>query len=541
MENSGAELHGQAVQTIVALDLDGRKLPFTIASGADFYAAPRLSPDGRQLCWIAWDYPSMPWEGTELHVGELDAAGRVSAARKIAGGPAETIDSGLTPVLRELLKYSSESIVAPKWAPDGTLYFVSDRLMAQGDRWWNIHRFRDGTVEPVTRRAAEFAAPPWRLGGSSYGFLTSSELLCSYIEGGRWKLARIAADTGQLVEIDTAFTDIGHLHVGNGFAAFVGASFTRPSAIVRYDPASGDLTELRRSDAGLSDETKACFAAPEPLEFATGTDRSERAYAFYYAPRNPAVQGPQDAKPPLLIFIHGGPTAAASASVSLSIQFFTSRGFAVVDVNYRGSTGFGRAFRQRMYGYWGLVDVEDCERAARTLIARGDVDPYRIASRGGSSGGYTTLALATFTDLLTCAASYYGISDLEMIARETDKLEARYAELLVGPYPLAQKEFKARSPLYHASRINCPLIIFQGLDDPVVPPKQAQVLIDDLLARKLPVAYEFYAGESHGFRIRKNIVRSLEEELYFYGVMMGFSPVGRLTAPEIHNWPAPGL
>jgi dipeptidyl aminopeptidase/acylaminoacyl peptidase len=540
MEDSGAERHGQPVQTIVALDLEGRKLPLTIAEGADLYASPRLSPDGRQLCWISWDYPSMPWDGTELHVADLDVSGRPVAVRKIAGAPAGTIASTLNPVLQEALRFSGESIVDPKWAPDGTLYFVSDRLAAAGDCWWNIHRFVDGAVEPVTRKAAEFAAPPWRLGGSSYGFLSRNELLCTYTEGGRWKLVRVAVSTGRIVEVETPFTDIAHLHVGNGCAVFVGGSFTRPPAIVRYDLATGACEELRSSNPGLSPEALACFAEPEAIEFVTGPERRERAYAFYHAPSNPAARGPDGAKPPLLIFIHGGPTAAASDSVSLSIRYFTSRGFAVVDVNYRGSTGFGRAFRQRIYGSWGVVDVEDCVAAARTLIERGDVDRYRIASRGGSSGGYTTLALATFTDLLASAASYYGISDLEMIARETDKLEARYAELLVGPYPLAQKEFKARSPLYHAERIGCPLILFQGLDDPVVPPKQAQVLIDDLMARKLPVAYEFYPGESHGFRIKANIVRSLEEELAFYGEMMGFSPAGRLARPVIHNWPAGG-
>ncbi|MCL4798254.1 MAG: prolyl oligopeptidase family serine peptidase [Burkholderiales bacterium] len=540
MEDSGAERHGQPVQTIVALDLEGRKLPLTIAEGTDFYASPRLSPDGRRLCWISWDYPSMPWDGTALYVAELDAAGRPAVVRQIAGAPADGIDPALNPVLQEALRFSGESIVDPKWAPDGTLFFVSDRFAANGDRWWNIHRLAGDVIEPVTRKAAEFAAPPWRLGGSSYGFVSRNELLCCYTEGGRWTLARVAVDTGRIIEIDTPFSEIAHLHVGNGFAAFVGASFTRPPAIVRYDLATRTCEELRSANPNLSPEALACFAAPEAIAFATGRERAERAYAFYYAPNNPAARGPEGAKPPLLIFVHGGPTAAAGASVSLSIQFFTSRGFAVVDVNYRGSTGFGRAFRQRMYGSWGIVDVEDCVQAAKTLIERGDVDRYRVASRGGSSGGYTTLALATFTDLLTSAASYYGISDLEMIARETDKLEARYAELLVGPYPLAQKEFKARSPLHHASRIGCPLALFQGLDDPVVPPKQAQVLIDDLMARKLPVAYEFYPGESHGFRIKANIVRSLEEELAFYGEIMGFFPAGRLARPVIHNWPPAG-
>jgi len=535
-EDANAELHGQPVQTLVAIDLDGRRLPVTIASGADFYAAPRLSPDGQQLCWIEWNYPSMPWEGTTLHLAELDRDGRVHTVRKIAGDPVQTSDEKLNPLLREALAYSSESILDPKWSPDGTLYFVSDRFAAQGDRWWNIHRFVDGEVRPVTRKAAEFAAPPWRLGGSSYGFLSENELLCAYTEAGQWQLARINIETGELTAVDTPFTEISHLHVGQGFAAFVGASFTQPPAIVRYDFVTGTFDTLRDAYSNLSHEVLACFAEPEPIKFETGSDGRETAHAFYYAPFNPAVRvGSGKTKPPLLIFIHGGPTASAGASLSLTVQFFTSRGFAVVDVNYRGSTGFGRAFRQRMYGQWGIVDVEDCVAAARTLVKRGVVDRKRIASRGGSSGGYTTLALATFTDLLATAASYYGISNLEMIARDTDKLEARYAELLVGPYPQAIKTFKKRSPVNHADKIRCPLIIFQGNDDPVVPPQQAHVLIDALNDHKLPVAYEFYPGESHGFRIRDNIIHSTEEELSFYGVIMGFKPAGQLKQPKIYN------
>jgi dipeptidyl aminopeptidase/acylaminoacyl peptidase len=417
------------------------------------------------------------------------------------------------------------------------LYFVSDRYFDQDNHWWNIHRVVDGEITPVTRRAAEFAAPPWRLGGSSYGFLSKDELLCTYTQDGRWMLARVQIGTGELTVVVTPYTEIGHLHVGPGYAAFVGASFTQPPAIVRYDFATHTFENLRDAYSSFSPEAIACFADPEPILFKVGPDRSETAHAFYYAPRNPEFRALADEKPPLLIFIHGGPTAAASASLSLTVQYFTSRGFAVVDVNYRGSTGFGRAFRQRMYGNWGIVDVEDCMAAANMLVARGVVDPGRIASRGGSSGGYTTLALATFTNLLATAASYYGISNLEMIAKDTDKLEAHYAELLVGPYPDAKEEFQKRSPLHHADRIICPLIIFQGQDDPVVPPEQARILIDNLLKRKLPVAYEFYPDESHGFRIRDNIIRSLEEELAFYGVIMGFIPAGRLRAPEIHNLP----
>lgn len=531
LEDSDAPLHGQPSQRIAALDLTGAAPPIIVAEGADFYAAPRLSPDGARLCFLRWNYPSMPWDGTELCVVDLDADGRPGRARKIAGAPAAHVDPALNPVLQDAMRFGDEAIMTPKWAPDGSLIFVSDRTEIDGERWLNLHRWAGAEVSAITAMAAEFAAPPWSLGGSTFGVLPDGGILCAFSQGGTWRLARVGPDGAARV-IDTPFTHIEHLHVGDGFAAFVGASFADPPAVIRHDLASGAFTALRASDAGMTDAARACFAAPEAISFG---DAEARAHGFFHAPFNPAATGPAGEKPPLLIFIHGGPTAAASAALSLKIRYFTSRGFGVVDVNYRGSTGFGRRFHQRMYGAWGEADLADCERAAAFLIDRGDADPARVASRGGSSGGYTTLALATFSDLLCCAASYYGISDLEMIATHTDKLEARYAELLIGPYPGDKARFKARSPLFHADDIACPLILFQGRDDPVVPPGQAQVLIDALMARELPVAWEFYEGESHGFRIKANIVGSLEEELSFYGAIMGFVPAGDPRKPDIRN------
>lgn len=535
-EESDALLHGQAQQTLVAVDLDGGKLPVTLAEGADFYACPRLSPDGRQLAWIEWDYPSMPWEGTRLCVADLRPDGTARNARKLAGDPAEHIAPSLNPVLQEALRVSGESLTEPRWAPDGTLYCVTDRLEVDGERWWNLHRVTDEGLTPVTKEAAEFTAPLWRLGASSWDVLSDTEALCAVTRQGTWSLARVDLSTGALTPLDLPWTQIGHVHTGEGFAVFTAGSFTEPTALIRLDLATMRHEVIRASGEPTA-EAKACFAAPERIEVPTG-DGSETTHAFYHPPLNPGFTAPEGDRPPLLIVIHGGPTAAVSASVKLDIRYFTSRGFGVVDVNYRGSTGFGRAYRQRMYGGWGVVDIEDCVAVARHLADADKVDPYRIASRGGSSGGYTTLALAAFTDLLSAAASYYGISNLEMIATDTDKLEARYAELLLGPWPRAQKLFKARSPLFHAGDIDCPLILFQGLDDPVVPPPQARVLIDALMEKKLPVAANFYEGESHGFRMKANIIRSLEQELSFYGTMMGFTPAGRLDTPEIHNWPS---
>lgn len=538
-EQSDVTLNGQDKQSLVAIDLSGHKLPRTLVDGGDFYACPRLSPDGRKLCWITWDYPSMPWEGTRLYMADIDSDGGLGNITRVAGDPVpeDMIDVTLNPVLQDALRYSSESILDPKWAPDGTLYFASDRVEVSGERYWNICRYRNNKVEVVTRIKGECAKPMWRLGTSGYGFSARSEMLLSYSVEGESTLARVNLETGAVHNLDLPYSDISHLQIGNGFAAFVGGRPDAPAALVRLDLKSMAATEIRSSSDGLADAIKAVISVPEKISAPIGTDTDVETHAFFYPPNNPHYVAPATDRPPLLIFVHGGPTAATGSNLSLQIQYFTSRGFAVVDVNYRGSTGFGRAYRQRMYGHWGVVDTEDCVAVANHLIGQDLVDRYRIASRGGSSGGYTTLALATFTDLLTAAASFYGISNLEMIATDTDKLEAHYAELLVGPWPRANKVFKQRSPLFHVDRIGCPMIIFQGLDDPVVPPDQAQVMIDALLKAGLPVASTFYKGEGHGFKMFKNIVSSLEQELVFYGAVMGFTPAGDLTQPEIKNWP----
>ena len=539
-ERTDVLLHGQAQQTLVALDMQGSALPIIIAQGGDFYAAPRLSPDGSQIAWLTWDYPSMPWEGTKLQVASLDAQGNATDIRTIGGAPATEIDPNLNPVLQNAMRYSNEAIAEPVWSPDGQLYCVSDRLEIDGARWWNIHRVAEGDLVPVTQKTAEFTSPLWRLGVSSYGFVSDAVALATYSQAGVWALALVDVTTGELEKIDLPYTSITHLRVGDGFAVFFGGTFTGPTELVKFDLQTRQTVVLRSANPNLSTQAKTCFKAPEPISFEVddGKGSTETSHAFYHAPSNPNYTGPETERPPLIIVIHGGPSASASSALSMDIAFFTSRGFAVLDTNYRGSTGFGRHYRQRIYGGWGVVDVADCVAGAQHLVAQDKVDRYRIASRGGSSGGYTTLALATFTDILSAGASYYGISDLQMIAQDTDKLEAFYAALLVGPWPDAQKTFKARSPLFHADKINCPLIIFQGEDDPVVPPPQARVLIDSLMDRKMPVAWEFFPGESHGFKQKAHIIRSLEEEISFYGSIMGFTPAGQLTQPDIKNWPA---
>ncbi|MEE4117968.1 MAG: prolyl oligopeptidase family serine peptidase [Paracoccaceae bacterium] len=535
-EDADTLVRGQPEQSLVSLDMEGRLLPETIAAGGDFYAAPCLSPDGTQLAWITWDLPSMPWDGTRLQVADLSPDGIPTDIRTIGGAPARHVDPDLNPVFQDLLRFSDESILEPRFAPDGTLYVVSDRTEVDGDRWWNIHRVEGDDLVPVTRRAAEFTAPPWQLGGASWGFLSAGEILAAFTTGGTWRLARVDIASGRIDEIDTPYTAISHLKVGDGVAAFIGGRPGAPTAVVRFDAGTGACTEVRASTE-LTEAQAACLPVPEHITYPVGDPEAGAvSHAFFHPPSNPGYEGPEHAAPPVVIFIHGGPSGATTSALSLDIAYFTSRGMAVVDVNYRGSTGYGRAYRQALYGGWGVMDTNDCADAARHLIATHRVDRYGVAARGGSSGGFTTLALATFTDLLSAGTSRYGISDLGLIATHTHKFESQYAALLVGPWPAAQKVFKARSPLYHADEINCPLIILQGEDDPVVPPEQARVLIDAMMARKLPVAWEFFPGEGHGFRQKAHKIAALELETSFYGAIMGFTPAGNLARPEIRNW-----
>ncbi|CUH22317.1 Prolyl tripeptidyl peptidase precursor [Jannaschia seosinensis] len=533
MEEAGVITRGQPTQTPVALDLAGERPPRVLAEGGDFYAAPVAGRAATGMDHLELSLDAVG--GDRVKDGrDRDPSGALHDVRKVAGSPAESEDAGTNPILKEAMRFS-EAVVQPLWSPGGVLHAVSDKVAIDGDRWNNICRCVNGTLSPITRETAELAPPAWRLGGASYGFVSDEEILAAPNRNGTSSLVRVDTATGPITVMDTPFTSIEHLCVSDGAAVFVGASFTDPPGIRRMDLATGTIELIRTTRLPLNADVAACIAAPRAMTFPTGPTGADEAHAFHYAPQNPRFVAPRDERPPLIVMIHGGPTAAARSALDLTIPFFTSRGFAVVDVNYRGSSGFGRAFRRAIYGGWGQVDVEDCVAAVGALVAEGLADPHRVVSRGGSSGGYTTLALATFTDLLSAAASYYGISNLEMIARVTDKLEAHYAELLLGPYPAAAKLFRDRSPLFHADRIDCPIILFRGTEDPVVPPDQAHVLINELNSRKRPHAYEFYEGESHGFRKASTIIGALEEELSFYGTMLGFVPSGPLKTPRIHN------
>jgi dipeptidyl aminopeptidase/acylaminoacyl peptidase len=486
---------GEPSHSIVAVDAMGSMPPATLASGKDFYAAPRLSDDGRLVAFLAWDHPNMPWDGTDLYISSMDANGEIGRLRHVAGA-------------------ADESIIQPIFAPDGTLYFLSDRT-----GWWNLYRFHDDAVEPLLPRAAEFGAPPWVFGLSTYAFASNGRIVCAYNEQGRWQLAVVDGATGAWRTIATPYTDIGYLQAIGDRAVFLAAGPTALPAIVELD-LSTERMEVLRHSAVIPFDT-GYLSVPEAIEYEVSA--GERVHAFFYRPQSAEAIGPAHERPPLLVMSHGGPTSTTSSALNLKIQYWTSRGFAVLDVNYRGSSGYGRAYRRRLDGGWGVLDVEDCVEGARHRVAAGEVDESRLAIRGGSAGGYTTLCALTFHRVFRAGASHYGISDLELLARDTHKFESRYLERLVGPYPQERERYRSRSPIHHADRLNCPVIFFQGAEDRVVPPNQTERLVHALRARAIPVAYLLFPGEQHGFRRAENVRRALETELYFYGRIFGFA------------------
>ncbi len=493
----------EPVGSLVAVDLDGARPPHTLVAGADFYASPTLSPDGTRLAWLAWNHPNMPWDGTELWVADVAADGSLRRAERVAGGP-------------------SESIFQPSWAPDGVLYFVSDRT-----GWWNLYARRADATVPVLDTAAEFGRPQWVLGNPTYGFETAARLVCSYVRDGAWHLARLDTATGTLDPIPVPYTEIRHVHVSRSHVCFQGGAPNDARAIVRLDLVDGSWEVLARSDTLQIDP--GYLSTPQRLTFPTTHGRT--AYGFFYPPVNRDFAAPGHERPPLLVVVHGGPTGATSTTLDLELQFWTSRGIAVLDVDYGGSTGYGRGYRERLDGQWGVVDVDDCERGARHLVASGRVDGDRLAIRGASAGGYTALAALTFRDTFAVGASHYGVSDLEALTRDTHKFESRYLERLVGPYPDRRDLYVARSPVGAADRLSRPVIFFQGLDDRVVPPDQARRMVEALRRRGHPVAYLEFPGEQHGFRSAATIKRVLEAELYFYSRILGFDTDAAEVAP----------
>lgn len=503
---------GEPVNEIVGIGLsDGAER--VLVSGNDFYSSPRVSPDGRSLAWLAWDHPNMPWDGTELWTAGLGEDGVPVGAEVIAGGP-------------------DESVFQPEWSPDGTLHFVSDRT-----GWWNLYRVRGGAVEPLCPMEAEFGLPGWAFGMSTYAFLSPTWIACVLIEGGVFRLGALDTETGELAEVETPYSVVSSLHsdAASGGILFIAGSPTESSSVVRLDMGTGEREVLRRSGDLKIDP--GYLSAPETVEFPT--EGGLTAHGFFYPPANKDHAAPGGELPPLLVLSHGGPTAMTLPNLDLEIQHRTSRGFAVLDVNYGGSTGYGREYRQRLDGMWGVVDVDDCANGAKYLAEKGLVDRDRLLIAGGSAGGYTTLCALAFRDTFAAGASHYGVSDAAALAEETHKFESRYLERLIGPYPERADLYRERSPIHHTEGLSCPVIFFQGLEDEVVPPNQAETMFETLKAKGLPVAYVPFEGEQHGFRRAENIKRALDGELFFYSRVFGFDLADEVDPIRIENLDAP--
>jgi len=491
---------------LVRIALNGGKFQI-VAEGFDFYSNPQLSSDGTQLLFLTWNHPNMPWDGTQLRLADLDDEGNIVGIQEIAGG-------------------ITESIFQPLWDPDGSIYFVSDR-----NGWWNIYRYSNSQVTCVLEKQAEFGLPQWVFGMSKYAVLNSGDLVAAYSDLSGSKLVRIDVNQGIFKDISTPYTGIDQVRGSKHRIAFIGYTDSQPGEIVTMDMVTNTSRTLRKS--ADTDIDGSYISKSQHISFETASD--EMTHAWFYPPKNPNYEAPPEDLPPLIVLSHGGPTGNSSGAFSLAIQYWTTRGFAIVDVNYSGSTGYGRAYRERLKGNWGVRDVQDCAAAAKYLADAGLVDRARLIIKGGSAGGYTTLAALTFMDVFKAGASYYGVGDLTLLAQDTHKFESRYLDSMIGPYPQEKQLYFNRSPLNFADQLDCPVIFMQGLDDPVVPPNQAESMVAALKQNGIPVAYLPFEGESHGFRKSTTVIKSIESEYYFYTQIFGIDPAEALEPIKIFN------
>jgi dipeptidyl aminopeptidase/acylaminoacyl peptidase len=494
--------HGEWINDLVSVDLASGEVT-SIASGADFYAAPRLSPDGRSLVWLEWHHPNLPWDGTELQLASVNESGALGTVTTVAGSAHDWISQ-------------------PRWSPDGILHFV-----AEPDGWMNLQRLVDDRIEPVAPMDAEFGPPDWQFGNATYGFLDGGDILAVARSGGRDRLLRISADGGSQV-VELPYTEIANVAIDRDAVILRAASPTDPASIVETT-LGGGVTVLRRATpfAPEADDV----SVPRHIEFPTVGGLT--AFGNFYAPTNRDFEGPADEKPPLIVTSHGGPTAEAFSGFATSFQLFTSRGYALLDVDYGGSTGYGRDFRKRLEGQWGIVDVDDCVAGAEYLAAEGLVDGNRMAIRGGSASGFTTLAALAFRKTFRAGTTYFGIGDLRAFVKDTHKFESRYLESMIGPWPETMQRYLDRSPSLHAEQITAPVLVQQGAEDRVVPPSEAERIVDALFERRVPHAYLLFPGEDHGFRGKDAIIRSFGAELSFYAQVFGFEPADAIEPLEI--------
>ena len=497
------------VNTIAAVPADGAGEQVVLFDGWDFVSSPRLSPDGRTLAWLSWNHPNMPWDGTHLWTAPVLDDSALGEAALIAGG-------------------EHLSVFQPEWSPDGVLHYVSDE-----SGWWNLYRHSADGPELLHRDDAEYARPQWVFASRTYGFAGNGDIVCAVNQSGAWSLNRLNPNSGVMQPLNVPAGEMGRgdLAVSGITAVVVAGDAERPMSLLRVNLGDGYWETLK---AASTTNVDAGYVSPaQTIEFPSNEGRP--AYALYYAPRNPEYQAPEGELPPLLTLSHGGPTGAASGALDMAVQFWTSRGFAVVDVNYGGSVGYGRSYRQLLNGNWGIVDVDDCANAALHLVHQGLADGDRLAIRGGSAGGYTTLAALTFRNVFAAGASYYGVSDLTALAADTHKFESRYLDRLVAPYPEGKDIYEQRSPINHTDGLSCPIILLQGLEDRIVPPNQAEMMFDGVRSKGIPCAYLPFEGEQHGFRRAENIKRALEAELYFYSRVFGFDLADSVEPVAIEN------
>jgi dipeptidyl aminopeptidase/acylaminoacyl peptidase len=495
--------HGEAINTIVSINLETLNEQIII-EGNDFYHSPRLSPDASHLAWITWNHPNMPWDKTELWIGKINPDGSIGEKH---------------------LVIKDVSVFQPEWSPDGILYFVAEQT-----GWWNLYRWRNETIETLYKKDVEFGRAKLTFGVSFYAFSSASEILCTYCEQGQWKLALLNISNLDFKIFETPYTEFEFIRATNSFAVFCVASPTIPWSIVRFN-LEHEKFEVIQSSSSLNIE-KQYFSIPEIIKFPT--EQNLTAYGFFYPPQNPDYTNPSGDKPPLLVQVHGGPISATTTAFDLEkIQYWTSRGFAVVDINYTGSMGYGQDYRERLKGNWGIVDVDDCVNAVKYLINENKVNPENVAITGGSAGGYTTLSCLTFRDIFKAGSCLYGIGNLETLPNDTAKPLSRYLDGLV----VKSKRWE-RSPINFCEHLSCPVIFFHGLDDVIVQPRQTEQMVKALLTKKLPVSYFFFIGEAHGFKRSENIKRVLDAQLYFYSRIFGFDFSENLEPVLIENLPS---
>jgi len=496
------EERGEWNNELVAIDLDSGDVS-VLAAGNDFYSTPRISPDGTTLAWVEWPHPNMPWDGTELRLATFGPGGSLAGPRTIAGSRHEWVSE-------------------PKWSPDGILHFA-----AEPTGWMNLYRYIDGRTEHIANLEAEVVAPEWQFGAAHYGFLPNGDVIGIARAGGRDSLIRTSR-AGQVTPIEVPYTEIGSISVHGDRFVVRAAGPTSPATIAEID-LQGNVEVLRRATPFAPELQDT--SVPEHIEFPTKGNHT--AYGNYYPPTNRSFVGPEGELPPLIVTSHGGPTSSAFTAFQTGLQLFASRGYAVLDVDYGGSTGYGRDYRKRLEGQWGIVDVDDCVAGAKYLAEQGLVDGERQAIRGGSASGFTTLAALAFTKQFDAGCTYFGIGDLRAFVKDTHKFESRYLESLVGPWPDQQQRYLDRSPALHANRITSPVLVQQGEEDKVVPREEAERIVDALFERRVPHAYLLYPGEDHGFRSREAIMRSFGAELSFYAQVFGFEPADDVEPVEI--------